>query len=681
MKIFYLKIWVKINQRKNGILVYLFLFFVVIITLESAYYSSCKEWTFSSPDAYAEMSISKRIAQGMWFKLNSDEPPSTITPGFLNPLIWSLIYKLSFNNDEFFTFLLFIWGALCLFFTLIFIYRTLREFFGEISIFYLFFIILFPFFFFNYFMGLNFSLFSLLFWGTFAYLKNGLKFLIFAFPLCLTRPDSPFAILFFTSVYFFTLKKKQKKYFLIFFSLFLFSLLQFIMNYLLTGNFITYGVKPQLIFHYYSLSQGISKGIETFLNQTKAFFIGSFPSTVKIATFLKGGHLIPFLGMLALTAFLDKKNRVLFSSFLIYFIILLLGDSFTIFSAIHLNRHMAHTYPLWIFMAIYGTKNLLRASEKYEVSFILLIFYFSFFVLNWVYGLAEYADGVKLSYLYKKSAQSAVKIIPPDKEVIVEDVYFFYYGMNKLKVRIFTPAFYPYLGKYVSKYFRLTERSKLIQRFLHNCEYYYKTPTDVLMYQILPFIRDTLWQNYEPSVPTALFRIDLTKIKKESFLPPPYKLIWELDVGDPISEKESKYFYFTDIEGIPASGFDKGIIRSDTIWDVGRLIIGCEEFEIKVVPNDTNYFVIRFGDKFNHWIMQKYTLNPLKIKFQEVKINISFNDKYYFFMKIKNLPESFQEKIIKIPPAIVSNKKIKVHVKGNYISYHYFVYSKKQPHF
>jgi len=660
-------------ENKKILLVILTASLVGIIILESIYYSGRRGWEYPYHDAYINFVYAKNLLNGTGWKIYPDEPAFTAPSDYLLPLIHVPFYLFPIKNMQTMVFMDLILHLLLLIFSSLLIYKTFSELFGVDSILATILAIMHPVFSLSYFFGLNSSFFSFFFWGTLAFLKTRHKFLPFLFFLAISRPESSLAIMFIVCIYLFYIKKKEKFHIYIFGTAFFLSVGQFILNYALTGQLFTMGVRPQFLFRNFSLSDSITELFVNLSGQIKGLLIG-MSSTTKLNFWLTGSITIPFLGILALIGFLRKKYHNFSIIFLIYFFIILIGDSSTVIAGMHFNRHIAYTYPFFMLMAFYGLKEISNKLTLGEKGFNLLITIFSIIVsITWFLNLTLFTKQVKRSKLLSDLTISASKFIPEGEKVITDSPYFLFNLIDKFKVKIISQFYSPVVSRYIPRIGAFTEKSELIQDMYSDVKYFYKGIFPRVPEGIKTLTEEVLWRSHDPEVNTTLYKINLEPVKKEHFLPQPYSLFWELDTGNPISEEKNKYRYFSSIEGEPSGFLQKGIIQDDTIWDGGRVIAGSEEFIIRTNPDYYNFLVIRAGGEFKGVLIKRDIFHPYNLKLDVSNINI-FAEGILIARLNTERTRNFIEWVIPIPEHLAKKRNLKIRSEGNFISYHYFVY-------
>jgi len=437
-----------------------------------------------SADAYAEAIYAIRIAEGIFFKLNPDEGFSNFPSGYLHPFIYALLYKLSFSNKNLFIFYIYIFNTLILILSIFVIKRFYEKFFKEKNKAPFFLLLLSPPFIFNFFLTLNFPLYVLFFYLSLYFIDNNKKFVLFFLPLIFTRPEGAILIVFYFIYKFFYRKNLNKGNFLLFFLLILLSTFPFLINKILTGYVTTLAVRAQSIFNYYDFPQAIFEGFKRFLKHLFSMIIGSPFLNIKISEYLFSLIYPPFFLIFAVFyIFKSRENFILNVSLFFLFILILFLDSFTYFTGIHFSRHIAYFYPVLILFFYKGIRFLPKIFLKFY------IIYFSLFFLLFSLGMKHY---IKESSMLREFALKAGNLIPKKEEVLVfSDPYFFFYNMDRLRIRMLSPSFNPLVSRYTKNFKDREKILYVIKTYYEDIRFYYLSQRDILKKDIekfFPFI-------------------------------------------------------------------------------------------------------------------------------------------------------------------------------------------------
>jgi|GEM_PF-4045070 len=437
-----------------------------------------------SADVYAEAVYAIRIAEGIFFKLNPDEGFSNFPSGYLHPFIYALLYKLSFTSKELFILYIYIFNALVLLLSVFVIKRFYEKFFKEKNRLPLFLLVLSPPFVFNFFLTLNFPLYVLFFYLSLYFIDDNKKFVLFFFFLIFTRPEGAILIVFYFIYKFVYRKDLNKENVFWFFILVLLSALPFLINKILTGYFMTLAVRAQSIFNYYDFNQAIFEGVKRFLKHLVSMIIG-FPFLyIKISKYLSSVIYPPFFLIFAIFyIFKNKKDFIINISLFFLFLLILFLDSFSYFTGIHFSRHIAYFYPVLILFFYKGIKFLPKIFLKFY------IIYFSLFFIFFSSGIKGY---IKKSSEFREFALKAGNLIPEKEEILVfNDPYFFFYNMDKLRIRMLSPSFNPLVARYTKDFKDKEKILYVIRTYYKEIKFYYFSPTDILkgyIQKIFPFI-------------------------------------------------------------------------------------------------------------------------------------------------------------------------------------------------
>jgi len=437
-----------------------------------------------SADVYAEAVYAIRIAEGIFFKLNPDEGFSNFPSGYLHPFIYALLYKLSFNNKEFFIFYIYVFNILILLLSIFVIKRFYEKFFKEKNKLPLFLLILSPPFVFNFFLTLNFPLYVLFFYLSLYFIDNNKKFVLFFLLLIFTRPEGAILIVFYFIYKFFYKKNLNKEDVFYFFILILLSTLPFLINKILTGYFTTLAVRAQSIFNYYGFTQTIFEGIKRFLKHLFSMIIGFPFLNMKISKYLSSVIYPPLFLLFAIFYILkNRENFIVNISLFSLFLLILFVDSFSYFTGIHFSRHIAYFYPVLILFFYKGMKFLPK---------IFLRFYIIYFPLFFIFFFSGIKGYIKKSSEFREFALKAGNLIPEKEEALVfNDPYFFFYNMDRLKIRMLSPSFNPLVARYTGSFKDREKILYVIRTYYKEVRFYYSSPTDILkgyIQKIFPFV-------------------------------------------------------------------------------------------------------------------------------------------------------------------------------------------------
>ncbi|MEN3046528.1 MAG: hypothetical protein ABDH49_06075 [Candidatus Hydrothermales bacterium] len=442
---------------------------------------------FLSADLYAEAIYSIRISEGLIFKLNADEKISNFPPGYIHPFIYALIYLICFKNKDLFILFTYLFNTLIMVFAIFIIKKFYEKFFNEKSNFPIFFLIFsFPFFI-NFYLTLNFPLYTFLFYLCLYFIDNNKKFFLIYPLLVLTRPEGIIVgISYFFRV--FTLKNIRRSIIPLLFVLLL-STLPFLLNYILTGFLVTLAFRTQSLFFNYELNLAVLRGIKTFLKHLIGFLIGFPLLNIKVSDYLSTFIYPPFfLSFVAI--YILKEKKLCISYFFSIFMFILFISSFSIFSGIHFSRHIAFLYPILILFLYRGLK-LLKLKLLVFIYHLFIIFQFLILIFNM-------RTIINITQKIRDIALKAAEFIPQEKEVLLySDPYFFFYNMEKLKIRLISPSFNLDTSREVKNFIDKESNKRLLLKFIERsfpeAEFYFISHKDPLREVIKEIFSDTLY--------------------------------------------------------------------------------------------------------------------------------------------------------------------------------------------
>ena len=166
--------------------------------------------------------------------------------------------------------------------------------------------------------------------------------------------------------------------------------------------------------------------------------------------------------------------------------------------------------------------------------------------------------------------------------------------------------------------------------------------------------------------PVEVWEIDLTPLEEK---PPCKNILYDLDVGNPVSERNFQYHYFYSFS---TQGFlQKGMEDGKEIYDGGRIIDGFEEFIIKNPERKKIALVMRTGGTFKGWERWKFNYSNVERSFPYLEFEIEVNNQTISKKRIEN-PSNFVIYEIYLPDSPV----LKMRIKGKYMSFHYWIIEK-----
>ena len=548
----------KINEKGKWLLfIFLLAIFFWIILVQNLDIRCGRGLGIPSEDGYTNLLFAKRWAQGHPYQFNIGDKPSTAASDHIYPLILSIGWLIGFRTNELFMFWAYILNLLLFLGSLYFIYKFFSEYLDtNTGIITAFFALISPAIFNNFFMVNDFSLYFFLFFGALAYVKKFPLFVFFTVLTGLSRPDGLLGISVLIAVQIFRTgfyKKKIPFYILIY----ILVSFQYILNFILSGTLLPQGVVPQGLWHYSNIPGTIVIGFSTMIDQIKSTFFGYYPISQNVG--LLGGPLhaafpplffIFFLIGLYLLKDIWKENI----TFIIYIVLLLLGDSFTVFSGVHINRHIVPAYPLIIGVSVYGLLNL--KIKDWDLKNFFLPFFVGFFFLEFGISFGKYIIGSETSLIFKNSAVWIEKHLPDKTKIFTLGDVSLRYWMKGRYIIPLSPAINIASFKQSRFYQRNVERAEFIKRIGRDVRYFYVKEDEFnqpVCKWLGKFSTKILYKTHFVSLENnaTLFKIDLTEMSKK-YIPDTLNLVGELNVGNGTSEKRFHYKHF--------------LSRIDTLW-------------------------------------------------------------------------------------------------------------------
>ena len=632
-----------------------------------------------SDDGYTNLLFAKRWVQGHPYQFNIGDNPSTAAPDHLYPLILSIGWLIGFRTNELFVFWAYILNLLLLLGSLYFIYKFFSEYLDKTAgIITAFFTLISPAIFNNFFMVNDFSLYFFLFFGALAYIKKFPLFVILTILTGLSRPDGLLGVSVLIAVQILRTgfyKKKIPVYFLIY----VLVSFQYLLNFIFSGTLLPQGVVPQGFWHYSDVPGTIIIGFSTMLDQLKSTFLGYYPIAQQIGLLGGPSHsafppLFFIFFLIGLYILKDKWKENL--TFIIYIVLLFFGDAFTIFSGVHLNRHIVPAYPLIIGIGIYGVLSLKIKDWNLEKFFI--PFFAGFFLLGFGVEFSNYILGSQATLIYKKSAVWVEKHLPKKAKILALSGTGLRYWEKGRYIIPLSPAISPASFKESRFFSRNVEIAEFIKGIGKGVDYFYvkQDETQPVCKWLEQSSREVLYKTHFVTLNNnaTLFKIDLTGMSKK-YIPKTRNLVAELNVGDGISEKQFHYKTFSVQNRYRIDGFlQKGKIDGQEYWDGGRLINGYEEFSVNVPRNRFIEIVMLAGNKFSGYAHFRYKMRKINVFLPKINVKLVANNTIIGVKDIQQ-PKNFQRITFTIPPDLNSGR-LKIKIIGNYISFHYWFYLK-----
>jgi len=652
------------KDKKYLIILILILIFWVIL-LSVVFTTSNRSFNLADSDGYIILLQSEAYFEGHPQRLHPGDASSVGTSDYLYPLLMSIGHWIGFRDKESFILWTYIYNLLLFFGSSLCLYRFFMRFFPEVTFPAIILSVLFAPIFYNFFICTNFSIYFFFFTLALAFLECLPFFLLFSILTSLSRPEGFIPYIFLVTLYFLinkNIKKNWWKFALGFIPIFI----PLFLNLKFTGQFAHQGAVSQSLFNYDSISNGIKYGALNFLDHFKGTLLGLYHTREWFGLTQRGNTLYtlpPLLFIFTLIGFLDRERRVFIIPVSIFLFIVLLGDSLTFFTGLQFNRRILHIFPFLFAFSFMGIK---KIDEKINGLYLAFLIFFSIFFVNQEFLIFSHIkDNISYSQKTKEIAFWIKKNLPKGTLIFHGSS-----GDNSLSYwddhsrRIFlTPNHNPFFVKYIKSFWETTSATELIQRYHTDVEYLFigeeKGPL-------------TNWiKGFSTGEPVVfswigevekyyLYHLDMTPLKRKRFVE---KIVDEVDIGDPVSENNHGY---RRVE-LTALRMNSIPFIIDGIHDNGRIIEGVESFEVKS-PNESGIMVCLLGSFFEGRKID-FKRSPVSFKIKDANYQIFVGGEEIAKGEIR---DDFQLLNIIIPPEYLKNN-INIAIKGNFVSYHYWV--------
>lgn len=625
-------------------------------------YSPSWGWTLGNPDGYVNLASAMTWIEGHPYRINPSDPVSTGPPDYIYPLLVASGHPLGFDSKELLVIWTYILNLLLIIGSALFLFRFFECFFGEVAFVSSITGILFPPVFINFFGGTDFPLFFFFFSGALAFLKKLPLFLFFAIGAGLSRAEGLLPYLF-LSFLFLTINNKKGWWKLalgvIPISIPLFLNLRF------TGSLMPQGVVPQFLFYYSSIEDGLAQVFFNTINYIKSTLFGLYRPGETFGAWgaaETSGGLPPFLFTFFIIELTRKERRWITLPVTVFLLLLILGDSLTVFSGIHHARHILPLFPLVFAISFEG---ILLVERKIKGLYrILLILILAFIFFQTIPVFTQYKSSFARMQRSKEVGIWVDKNLAKGSSIfLLEDEIS--YWINNHNLIFLSPAANPVFGRYIKFYNRDTEICELIKRCYPETPYLL-TGTYVPILKWLEQFKkeDTMvfsWIDTEEKV--SLYHLDMAPLRARRFKE---KIVDEIDIADPISEQGHGY-HRTGSNPTRLCQFSKMI---KGVYDAGRVTEWEESFSMKL-SKDTPSLVCLLGKEFNGY--------QVSLTGEEKKVSFKLEDPHYQVLidgeeLAKGRIEGDAELLLEMPiPAGIKKERVRITVKGKFISYHYWI--------
>ena len=657
----------EILKDRNFHLVLLLIFLFWIILLQIVYTSSDGNFFIFSGDGYILLQHAKAWFQGHPLSLYPEEAAVPKNP---NPytMLLSTGYWLGFKGKNAFIFWTYLINLTMLLSSALFLYRFFKKFFPEVALPSTLLSTLFAPIFYNFFTCTTMPLIFLMFSGALAFLGSLPFFLLFAILAGLLKSEGILYYLFLSSLYLAINKKHTRQIALGIIPLFF----PFLINRIFIGQKITQGTVSQMLFHYGSFSDVLITGTTNFINHIKSTILGLYKTTENFGLKSQGTSIFtlpPLFFVFTILGFLKKYKLMAITCFS-FLIILLLGDSFIVFTGLGYNRHILSIFPLVFAFSFWGIKNIDKKLPGLFPS--MLLFFGIFFISQEIILFSQISKKVKSVKRAMETAEWLNNNLPEKTQILASPVgnEFIFFGADKMRFALLSPNLNPIFGKFTNSFLAYTETSELLQRYHYDIKYFLmkkssqKNPLEDLLLDFTvgdPHVFKWIGESDK----YALYSIDLSPLTKKRF---DKDVIDEVDIGDPSSESIHKYKR-TDLSG---NRFVQILPKTKNFYDAGRVTEGYETFYLKLSQKTKNQLTCLLG--------KKYTGGKLKMGnslfFQKVEFDL--NEPYFEIFingkKVHSDEINEDEELINVNiPEEIKSDEIKVEVIGRFVSYYYWI--------
>lgn len=649
------------DKRFLLIILLIILFWIILLQIGHSPHSG---WTLSNPDGYVNLISARTWIEGHPYRINSGDPISTAPPDYIYPVLVASGHLLGFDSKELLVLWTYILNLILIIGSTLFLFRFFNCFFGEVAFVSSLVSILFPPIFINFFGGTDFPLFFFFFSGALASLKNLPLFLFFAIGAGLSRAEGLLPYLFLS--FLFLAINNRKGWWKLALGI-LPILIPLFLNLRFTGSLMPQGVAPQFLFHYGSIEDGLEQVSFNIINHIKSTLFGLYRPGEVFGTWKKAdsfGSLPPFLFIFFIIGLTQRERRWIALPAAIFLILLILGDSLTVFSGIHYSRHTLPLFPL-IFAISFSGMFLVEKKIKglYRV-LLVLILTFMFFQTIPVFTkckslTAQMQRSKEVGIWAEENIAKGSSIFLLESEVA--------YWINSHRLIFLSPATDPIFGRYIKFYNRDTETCELIQRCYGETSYLLTGTYIPIVKWLEQFKRESprifSWIGTEEKI--FLYHLDLTPLRVRRFKE---KIVDEIDIADPISEKGHDY---NRISSSPTR-LCQFPGRINGCYDAGRVTEGEESFSMKRSENGLSLICL-LGKEFNGY--------QVLLTGEEKKVSFKLEDPHYQVSidgeEIAKERIEGDEDLLEIPiPAGIKKEKVRITVKGRFVSYHYWIKEK-----
>ena len=668
-------------------------------------------------DQFVFLQYARQFATGHPFQYNTGDPPTTGATSLLYTLILALGYLVGFKSSLLIGFAILLnWALLAV--SAIIVYRIARSLLNEDRAMA---------------AGLLFALSGPLIWGFLCGMDLGLfvilllailksflseretgrytKTVLFASLLSLARPEGlAISLIVGATVLLNELLRRRKiraSQLVLLIPVFL-SLGVLLLNYSLTGDFLSSSVKPKLLTRSLSTGGVISVVAKFIMDVVRGIFGGAYSGAGQVGLLSGPGvfaHFAPLALVFAVLAFPLalrelRSRKVGFA--VLGMVLLLLGlvlAAPTLFSGVQYHRYIMWVYPIFIIYIVLGLHKFSGLFHKMpgmssnDVFWGVTIFFLLFSLVSTIWFGVEYGRNAERCYYREIAAGQWIdRNLPEDAKV----------GASMASIEYYSRRYLIHLSGVCDRRFSKMEAEEmaalsheLFERFEPDDrpDYWVLHESDEDRFSSLVFFREE-----QPLYETASFSGDELRVFKTDWrllgrsrpvqCPEALEaiegldLIDRLNICDPEDEPLHQYhkwtrFPATRLVGYLNKAWYPGADTSEYVLDSGRPIYGREEFYLKTLPGRELRLVMRTASNLMGFVIRypRKDFKEFKIKTKETTLNLWVNGRWMKEVRFPT-PEQNQwtEQVITIPGHLIPYPRTKVALVGDYLSFYYWAY-------
>lgn len=615
-------------------------------------------WGLFNPDTYATLTVARTWAKGHPMRLAPDAPPGTMLSDLLSPLIYAPGYVVGFRSTSGFV----LWSYLvCLAVSLgsaLALWRFFQRFFPAVAVPATCLSVAFPGIYTNLY-STNFGFMFLAFWMAMGSLGRVWPLVPLAVVAGLFRPEGFLTYGFLLALHRIVggawrwVPKALGAAVL---------LLPHAVYVSLTGSLMPQGVVPQSVLSYHTLSRALGVAMALSVDQLKGLLLGSFASAVRMG--VQDGAWLglppPLVGAGALV-WLAVSRGLWLLPLAPFLLLLVVGDSLTVFAGLHFNRHLQVLSPLLFGASLEGLwwlwgRN--RTGFRWSVAALgglVAVQFLGTLELNErsVRGWAR--DKLVADYLVERV---------PHLPVVDSRGRLLYWADGRLRLLEASPSIDPLLARHVRLFWRLPELGEYLQRRGAGPVVVFSEDSnpDLVTRWLLSLGSRRLASfpaRYTDTV--SLFSVDLSPYRDQPPWPDPCA---ELDVGDFLSEETASYVW-RDSLPLPVGAF---LIQGEGFADGGRPGVVRERFRLPV-PRGGGFLVARLRGTYEGLTQAVLGSTPATVSAQDGWYTVRADGRVVYSQRL-SLGPGYAHVVIPVSGDGV----VQFETSGFFNSFHYWVY-------